>query len=121
MAICLDSGHAHLQGLDVAREVRAAGALLKDTHFHDNIGPSGNLDQHIPPGLGTINWQEVCRALDEIGYPGPVVFEGVLGPRDSISGGRFGGRLSHEDLIEITISNWLAFEALAEQAAARRA
>jgi sugar phosphate isomerase/epimerase len=112
VGICLDSGHTHLAGLSVGDEVRAAGALLRDTHFHDNVGPANGtlFDQHIPPGLGTIDWQDVCRAFDEIAFPGPVVFEGVLGPGDSIKEGRFGGRLSHEDLIDVTIRNWRAFE-----------
>ena len=117
IGILLDSGHANLAGHVVADEIRAAGPLLKDTHFHDNAGPrNGELfDQHIPPGLGTIDWQEACRALDDIDFPGPVVFEGVLGPGDSIEDGRFGGKLSHRDLIQITIANWRAFEALAEK------
>lgn len=115
--ILLDSGHANLCGLSIGDEIRAAGKLLLDTHFHDNIGPINGqiIDQHIPPGLGTINWQDACRALDEIGFPGPVVFEGVLGPGDSVEKGRFGGKLSHKDLIDITIANWRAFEAIAEQ------
>jgi len=115
IGICLDSGHAHLVDASVAAEIRAAGDLLCDTHFHDNVGPvDGRLfDQHIPPGLGTIDWQEACRALDDIAYPGPVVFEGVLGPGDSIAKGRFGGELSHADLITITIANWRALESFA--------
>lgn len=115
VAICLDSGHAHLAGAAVGEQIRAAGKLLRDTHFHDNAGPVGGrlFDQHIPPGLGTIDWQDACRALDEIAFPGPVVFEGVLGPGDSIEGGRFGGRLSHKQLIDLSIANWRAFEALA--------
>ncbi len=115
VGICLDSGHAHLAGHSVADEIRTAGDLLKDMHFHDNAGARQGTyrDQHLPPGLGTIDWQEACRALNRIEYEGPVVFEGVLGPGDSIENGRFGGRLSHEDLIDITIANWRAFEALA--------
>lgn len=115
--ILLDAGHANLCGLSVGDEIRAAGKLLLDTHFHDNVGLINGqfIDQHIPPGLGTINWQDACRALDEIGFPGPVVFEGVLGPGDSIDKGRFGGKLSHKNLIDITIANWRAFEALGEQ------
>jgi sugar phosphate isomerase/epimerase len=116
VGICLDSGHTHLVGgLSVGDEVRAAGSLLRDTHFHDNIGPVGGVrfDQHIPPGLGTINWQDVCQALDEISFPGPVIFEGVLGPGDSIKSGRFGGELSYQDLIQITVANWRACESFA--------
>jgi sugar phosphate isomerase/epimerase len=113
VGICLDSGHTHLVGgLSVGDELRSAGYRLRDTHFHDNVGAIGDtqFDQHIPPGLGTINWQDVCRALDEIAFSGPVVFEGVLGPGDSISNGRFGGELSYQELIEITVHNWRAFE-----------
>lgn len=115
VGICLDAGHAHLAGRRVADEIRTAGQALRDTHFHDNRGPQGNTfpDQHLPPGLGTIDWQDACRALNEVSYPGPVVFEGVLGPGDSVPQGRFGGVQSHEDLIEITVRNWRAFEALA--------
>jgi sugar phosphate isomerase/epimerase len=120
VGICLDSGHTHLVGgLSVGDEVRAAGSLLRDTHFHDNVGPVGDqrFDQHIPPGLGTINWQDVCRALDEVSFHGPVVFEGILGPGDSIAKGRFGGRLSYQDLIQIAVRNWRAFESFAGQQA----
>jgi sugar phosphate isomerase/epimerase len=120
VGICLDSGHTHLVGgLSVGDEVRAAGALLCDTHFHDNIGPLGDqrFDQHIPPGLGTINWQDVCHALDEISFPGPIVFEGILGPGDSIDEGRFGGQLSYQDLIQTAVRNWRAFESFSGQQA----
>ncbi|OGV63318.1 MAG: hypothetical protein A3K19_21925 [Lentisphaerae bacterium RIFOXYB12_FULL_65_16] len=118
VGILLDSGHAHLAGKSVGDEIRTAGSLLRDTHFHDNVGCRNGVffDQHIPPGLGTIDWHDACRALNEINFPGPVVFEGVLGPGDSIEKGRFGGQLSHRDIIEITIRNWRAFEALASQA-----
>ncbi|MEW6356653.1 MAG: sugar phosphate isomerase/epimerase family protein [Planctomycetota bacterium] len=118
VGVILDSGHAHLCGLSIADEIRAAGKHLRDTHFHDNIGLIDGqfIDQHIPPGLGTINWQAACKALNEIAFPGPIVFEGVLGPGDSIEKGRFGGKLSHKDLIAITIANWRAFEAMGEKA-----
>lgn len=114
VGLILDSGHANLAGKRVADEIRFAGKLLRDTHFHDNSGPIPGAfnDQHLPPGLGTIDWQEAIKALAEIKYPGPIVFEGVLGPGDSIENGRFGGKLSHRDLINITINNWRAFEAL---------
>lgn len=112
IGVCLDSGHAHLAGQNVANEVRLAGKLLKDTHFHDNAGiVNGKIfDQHLPPGLGTINWQGVITVLKNIKFPGPVVFEGVFGPGDSIEKGRFRGQLSYNDLIEITVKNWRALE-----------
>lgn len=117
VGIILDSGHAHLAGFSVGDEIRRAGHWLRDTHFHDNVGDLSlaKADQHLPPGLGTIDWQDACLALQEIEFDGAVVFEGVLGPGDSIPAGRFGGYLSHHDLISITIANWRAFEYLALQ------
>lgn len=109
----LDSGHAHLAGSNVADEIRYAGKRLMDTHFHDNFGRStGALsdDRHLPPGLGTINWPEVVKALNEVDFPGPVVFEGVLGPGDNLEKGPFKGTLNYDDLARITIDNWRAFE-----------
>ena len=107
VGILLDSGHTHLAGLDVADEIRQAGNLLKDVHFHDNAGAKVNgelIDQHLPPGLGTINWQNVIGALNEIHYSGPIAFEGVLNQRF------FDGKLTYKDLIDITLNNWHAFE-----------
>ena len=38
LGICLDSGHAHASGLDVAQAVRTAGKHLRTLHLHDNFG-----------------------------------------------------------------------------------
>lgn len=72
LGICLDSGHTHIMGVDVAEAVRQCGSHLVETHFHDNFG---DLDLHRPIGIGTIHWPEVILALREIGFPGPVTFE----------------------------------------------
>jgi len=116
IGVILDSGHSNLAGLKVADEIRLAGDLLLDTHFHDNAGAKNGhfFDQHIPPGLGTIDWQDVISALIEIDYSNPIFFEGVLGPGDSVEKNNFGGHLSHRDIIEITIKNWRAFEFLVD-------
>jgi sugar phosphate isomerase/epimerase len=70
---CLDSGHAHLCGDNVAQWVVTAGKRLFETHFHDNRG-HGN-DEHWPAGFGTISWVDVILALDAISFEGPVTFE----------------------------------------------
>lgn len=79
VGVCLDAGHAHLDGQNVAEYVRMAGKNLVETHFHDNVGPAGmpgrHPDLHWPVGLGTVNWPGVIDALDDIGYNGPVTFE----------------------------------------------
>ncbi|OGV39219.1 MAG: hypothetical protein A2020_11300 [Lentisphaerae bacterium GWF2_45_14] len=116
IGICLDSGHAHLAGKNVADEIRKAGKLLKDTHFHDNIGKVNGifLDQHLPPGLGTINWQNACEALDEIDYSHPLCFEGILGNGDDLEKGRFKGMMTYNQILRLASTNWRAFEFLTE-------
>jgi sugar phosphate isomerase/epimerase len=72
LGICVDSGHCHLNGLDVATVIRACGELLVETHFHDN---HGQRDEHNPLGDGTIDWPAVIRALRAVGYGGSITFE----------------------------------------------
>ena len=71
LALALDTGHANLTA-GAAEETLAAGALLATTHVHDN---NGRQDAHEPPGLGTIDWPAWGRALDAIGYAGPIMLE----------------------------------------------
>lgn len=70
--VCVDTGHAHLGDLGAARAVRMAGSRLITTHLQDNHGQS---DEHLPPGDGTIPWDEVGQALREIGYTGCLLLE----------------------------------------------
>jgi sugar phosphate isomerase/epimerase len=71
LALALDTGHANL-GAGVSQETHAAGTLLTTTHVHDN---NGRQDSHEPPGRGTVNWPEWGRALDSVGYTGPIMLE----------------------------------------------
>lgn len=71
LALALDTGHANMTAT-AAEETLAAGALLRTTHVHDN---NGQQDNHLPPGLGTVDWDAWVRALDAIGYTGPVMLE----------------------------------------------
>ena len=71
LALALDTGHANL-GLGVAAETHAAGRLLATTHVHDN---NGRQDSHEPPGMGTVDWPGWGRALDSVGYEGPILLE----------------------------------------------
>ena len=108
VGVCLDSGHAHLAGYCVAAAVRRIDKLLFETHFHDNCGPVPSPlpdrtgDMHLPVGLGTINWFDVHRALDETGFGGPVTFE--VGPC-------FGREIEgYRRALEITAASWRAVE-----------
>ena len=81
LALALDTGHANL-GEGVVHETRAAGPLLATTHVHDN---DGRQDTHLPPGHGTVDWSEWGRALDSIGYAGPILLECIKHLRENPS------------------------------------
>lgn len=72
VGICLDTGHANYQGLNVADAVRKCGALLYATHINGNDG-SG--DQHLAPLRGSIDWKSVIDSFRGIGYDGLLSLE----------------------------------------------
>lgn len=72
VGICIDTGHAHLSGIDVGAFIRMTGDRLKCTHIDDN---RRDCDTHMPPYFGTINWGDVLAALCEINYQGDFSFE----------------------------------------------
>ena len=116
VGICLDSGHVHCSGLDVATPIRTAGSHLLTTHLHDNLGggdprlPIPKTDLHLAVGLGTIHWPAVIRALDEGGYRGPAVIEGArLGPKDT-------AEQDWQRGVSMCSANWRAMEALSRSA-----
>jgi sugar phosphate isomerase/epimerase len=67
VGICLDVGHAHVQGYEMAEAVRQCGERLIATHIQDN---DGTRDAHLAPPRGTIDWSAGIAALSEIGYDG---------------------------------------------------
>ena len=74
LVACLDSGHANwaLPTGELPAMARALGRHLRCVHLHDN---GGTWDNHFLPFGGTIPWDELCRALGEIGYTGTVNLE----------------------------------------------
>lgn len=64
LGICIDVGHANMgdQGFDDA--IAAFIDEFRDdlVHFHlaDN---HGEIDEHLVPGMGTINWETVCSKI----------------------------------------------------------
>ncbi|MGI5868278.1 MAG: sugar phosphate isomerase/epimerase family protein [Kiritimatiellia bacterium] len=70
--ICIDSGHCHMNDLDVADMIRRCGPHFLETHFHDNFA---DRDRHNPVGIGTIDWLAAIRAMRDIGYAGEITFE----------------------------------------------
>jgi sugar phosphate isomerase/epimerase len=83
VGICLDFGHAHLDG-DVVDAVETVSEHVIATHLHDN---RGRADDHLMPLDGTIDWAAALTAVQKIGYDGPMMFEvGAHGPaKDSLA------------------------------------
>jgi sugar phosphate isomerase/epimerase len=71
VGVCLDFGHAHLQG-DVVDAVETLSGVLLATHVHDN---HGRRDEHLTPFEGTIDWTGALTALQKIGYEGTMMLE----------------------------------------------
>jgi sugar phosphate isomerase/epimerase len=71
VGVCLDLGHAHMQG-DVLRAIRDTARRLIHIHAHDN---RGDRDNHLIPGRGTIPWKRVFAALNDAAFPGPFSIE----------------------------------------------
>jgi sugar phosphate isomerase/epimerase len=71
VGVCLDLGHAHIEGSALSA-VRAAAPRLIHVHASDNRGEK---DEHLVPGKGSIPWNDVTKALMETGFTGPFTVE----------------------------------------------
>ncbi|MBO4368181.1 MAG: sugar phosphate isomerase/epimerase [Clostridia bacterium] len=70
--ICWDTGHANISLQDQGKCIRKVGKRLKMVHINDNFAED---DVHLAPFLGRIGWDEVVKALREIGYAGSMNLE----------------------------------------------
>jgi sugar phosphate isomerase/epimerase len=71
VGICLDFGHAHMEG-DVVDAVETVSEHLIATHVNDN---RGRTDDHLVPFDGTIDWASVLTTLQKVGFDGTLLFE----------------------------------------------
>ncbi|MCK5585855.1 sugar phosphate isomerase/epimerase, partial [Candidatus Bipolaricaulota bacterium] len=65
---------------------RYAGQLIH-LHLHDN---HGELDEHLLPGEGNVDWPRVLGVLEDIGFSGTAVLEAYqegVPPRDGLRRG----------------------------------
>lgn len=76
VAACVDVGHVAMLGRKPGDLIRSLGHdRVKALHIHDN---DAVLDRHMLPYLGTIDWEDVCKALAEIDYDGVFTFETMM-------------------------------------------
>lgn len=68
----LDTGHAFRDGYDVLNCIKKMAPHLVHTHIADNFGVT---DDHLPPGIGLINWPGVISELKNISYQGVLMVE----------------------------------------------
>ena len=71
VGVVIDTGHRNMGG-DPPTTLRAIGKHLITLHLHDNHGEK---DEHLLPGRGNINWQQVSAALGDINYNGAFMYE----------------------------------------------
>ena len=72
LGICLDTGHAHVNGEDLATVVESLRGVPMHIHIDDNMGDS---DAHMIPGDGNIAYAPFVQALERVGYKGFVSAE----------------------------------------------
>lgn len=75
MGFHLDVGHANLETEhNLTVELASLFAdRLEHVHFSDNNG--GDLDLHLPLGVGKIDWKWVVHILKRVGYDGTITLE----------------------------------------------
>ncbi len=71
VGICLDTGHARLDG-DVVEAIEAVSGHLTALDLHDT---RGRTDDHLVPFDGAIDWASALTAVQKVGYDGVMTFE----------------------------------------------
>jgi sugar phosphate isomerase/epimerase len=86
VGVCLDTGHAHLAG-EIDTAMHKLSRHLRMVHASDN---SGQGDDHLPPGLGKIDWPRTLTLLRNSGFRGTIMMEiaGHGQPAEILDGAR---------------------------------
>jgi sugar phosphate isomerase/epimerase len=71
VGVCLDLGHANIEE-GVRSAIRNSAPRLIHVHASDNHGEK---DDHLVPGHGSIDWEEVLAELCAIDFRGPFTVE----------------------------------------------
>jgi sugar phosphate isomerase/epimerase len=68
----LDIGHANIKGERTADYLKILANKLVHVHLSDNRRAN---DDHLPLGVGSIDWPEQLRLLKAVGYDGTITLE----------------------------------------------
>ena len=68
----LDIGHAHTANSDLVNYTHLLNDLIVELHLHDNDGVS---DDHLPLGVGSIDFEPFFETVRSIGFTGPTILE----------------------------------------------
>jgi sugar phosphate isomerase/epimerase len=71
VGICLDTGHAHLDG-DLSEAIETVSEYLTAVEVNDNNRRS---DDHLVPFDGSIDWPSTLTSIQKVGYDGPLILE----------------------------------------------
>jgi sugar phosphate isomerase/epimerase len=80
LQIHLDFGHTNLGRDDGASFCTQLGEHIRHVHFSDNHGQE---DEHIPLGMGNIDWEKAVSALKSIGYDETITLEVFVNDRSA--------------------------------------
>jgi sugar phosphate isomerase/epimerase len=89
--LTFDPSHLHWQGIDPIEFIRRFGDRIYHVHVKDAVlalnGRTSILNSYLPakdprrgwyfrvPGRGGVDWEGIIRALNEVGYSGPLAVE----------------------------------------------
>ena len=78
--VCFDCGHLNLLSCEpIADYVKNVGDRIKVLHLQDNFGIQndwfGELDKHLLPYIGSLDWENLVAALKNINFNGVYSFE----------------------------------------------
>ena len=71
LGFCLDIGHANLNE-GALKYIEHFYDKIKCVHYHDNYGQN---DEHLQVGNGTVNWEDITKALKQVKCKGPFISE----------------------------------------------
>ena len=69
---CVDIGHCSIVGVEPNHMLRTMNRRVGALHVNDNLFRT---DDHMIPGHGLMNWNEITKTLAEIDYQGDLTYE----------------------------------------------